>query len=278
MGIKGLEFAILPTGWGDNDPGYNFFGYQFETLTEPSVQRKWMRFPLFCVLIKHPDLGYIMYDCGPGLGDEVAENGRRPYQAFIENPAYVERNEFVDERLLQMGISKEDINAIIISHFHWDHSGGLELFCGTKAIKNVYASKKEFRHALYLTHLSSKGYTDFVYFRENIDVEGCEYHMIDEECEFAPGIEVLLFSGHTPAVLGLILHCEEKTYIFPSDAVTSSLNYGPPTRMPGSAYDSMGFVKSVERLHKLQKKYNAEIIFQHDPWKFKEYKTMEFIK
>jgi len=278
MGVKGLEFAILPNGHGDNDPGYNFFGYNFGDLKDTARQREWMQFPLFCVLIKHPDYGYIMYDTGPGFGDEVAENGRRPYQAYIENPAYIERDEFVDRRLDQLGLSVNDINAIIISHFHWDHAGGLEQFCGTKAIKNVYAPKAEFEYALRVTHVSSKGYSDFVYYRQNIDVEGCEYHLIDEEGEFAPGIEMILLEGHTPAVLGLILHCESRTYILPSDAVTSSLNYGPPTRYPGSAYDSLGFVRSVERLHKLQKKYDAEIIFQHDPWQFEKIRKMEFYK
>ena len=277
MGIKGLEFAIFPTGRGDNDPGYNFFGYKFGDLNDTTRQREWMKFPLFCVLIKHPDIGYIMYDTGPGFGDEI-DNARRPHQAFIENPAYLERDEFVDRRLNQMGLSVNDISSIIISHFHWDHAGGLEQFCGTKAIQNVYAAKAEFEHALNVTHVSSKGYTDFVYYRQNIDVEGAEYHLIKEEEEFAPGIEMLLLPGHTPAVLGLVLHCEEKTYILPSDACTSSLNFGPPIRYPGSAYDSLGFVNSVERLHKLQKKYNAEMIFQHDPWAYVNYKKMEFYK
>lgn len=264
--VKGLKFAILPTGRGENDPGFNFHGYAFGDMYNKDRPREWMSFPLFCVLIRHPDLGNILYDCGPGIGDENEEHCRRSHEAFISNPAIMTRDEFVDRRLQQIGLSTDDIDMILISHFHWDHVGGMELFKGTKAIKNVYAPEKDFEYALKMTHISSKGYSDGLYFRWNIDIDGCEYHLIREDQEFARGIDLLLLEGHTPAVMGLILHCEEKTYIFPSDAITAQLNFGPPVVPPGNIYDSLGFYRTVDKVRKLQQKYNAEMVYQHDPW------------
>jgi len=42
------------------------------------------------------------------------------------------------------------------------------------------------------------------------------------------------------------------------------MNYGPPVNTPGLVYDSLGFINSVEKVRKLQKKYNAKVVFGHD--------------
>lgn len=60
--------------------------------------------------------------------------------------------------------------------------------------------------------------------------------------------------------------------IFPSDAVYTAKNYGPPAIAPGIVYDSLGFQKSVEKLRRLQRKYNARIIFPHD---LAQFETLE---
>jgi RNase P/RNase MRP subunit p30 len=42
--------------------------------------------------------------------------------------------------------------------------------------------------------------------------------------------------------------------------------------IPGLIYDSLGFVDTVEKVRKLQRKYNAKIIFGHDAKQFSELK------
>jgi N-acyl homoserine lactone hydrolase len=273
--MKDLEFLLFPGGQGHNDAAWNFTGYKFATAENKQRGEAWMTFPLPFYIIKHPTAGYIMYDvgCGPGEGID-----RRPQEHRSMNPVTIKREDYVDESLKKIGLSVHDISTIILSHCHWDHTGGLEFFKGTHAIKNIYVNDKEFAYALLQSHRSGAGYSDSLYYKWNLDIEGADFHLIEEDVELFPGVELVMLEGHSPCVMGLVLHLESGTYIFPSDAVTADVCYNPPNVKPGTVYDSLGYERSLKRLHKLETKYNAKFIFHHDPWSFPTYKTMEWIR
>lgn len=274
--MKGIEFVFIPGGFGENDAAYNFMGTGFAKADSKKRSEAWTRFSLPYVLIKHPEVGYIMFDVGLGSGEET---DRRPVEHRMINPSIVTRDDYVDMRLKQLGLSVDDISSIIISHCHWDHIGGLEFFKGTEAIKNVYVSKKDFAHGLIQTHRTSKGYSGMDYYRKNMDVEDAEFILLDDEdFELYPGVHLIMLPGHTPCVIGLILLLEKSVYIFPSDAVTAEICLRDPIVMPGSLYDSLLYLESVKKLRKLEKLYQAKIMFTHDPFNYPNYKTMEWIR
>ena len=71
----------------------------------------------------------------------------------------------------------------------------------------------------------------------------------------------------------MILHLDnDGTLIFPSDAVYLEKNYGVNAKLPGINYDSITYMKSIEKVKKLQKKHNAKIMFPHDLEQFKKMK------
>ena len=227
--MNNMEFTIIPHGYGEGDAGAIFAGYNFGDVNDKYRQRSWMKFPYFSVLIKHPSAGLILYDTGPAL---AADTTRAPYEKNLSNPLYIERSEFIDERLKSIGLSVNSIDAIILSHCHWDHYGGLMFFSGTKAGKNVYVPKADFAAGLVATHAPSKGYSDIRYYKDDFEIEGIDYCLIEEDCELFPGVEAFLMKGHSSAVMGLVLHLNSGVYIFPSDTVNSALNYGPPVLHP----------------------------------------------
>ena len=109
----------------------------------------------------------------------------------------------------------------------------------------------------------------------DLDVPVKQYILVDEDFELAPGIEVVNLPGHTPGLIGLIVHLEKNgTIILPQDCVYTQEVYGPPAKASGLLYDSIEFFKSIEKLRKLQKKYNAKIVFAHDYEFFKTLKTV----
>jgi glyoxylase-like metal-dependent hydrolase (beta-lactamase superfamily II) len=274
--MKGLEFVFIPGGFGENDGAYNFMGTGFATADTKKRQDSWMRFPLPYGLIKHPELGYIMYDVGLGPGEEA---DRRPLEHRMINPTIVSREDYVDERLKQLGLTVNDITVIILSHCHWDHMGGLEFFRETKAIQNIYVSKKDFAHGLVMSHRTAKGYSGMDYYKKNMDVEGAEFCLLDDEdIELFPGIQLLMLPGHTPCVIGLLLKLESGVYILPSDSVTAEICLRDPLVMPGSLYDSVAYLGSVKKLRKLEKQYDAKFLFQHDPFNYPKYQMMTWIK
>lgn len=272
--MNGLEFAIIPGGCGHNDAAWNFAGYGFATRDEKKRRDAWMTFPLPCYVIKHPSAGYIMFDVGCGLGED---RDRRPDAHRNINPVTIRREDYVDESLRRLGLSVDEVSAIILSHCHWDHVGGLEFFKGTKAIQNIYLSEQEFARALVHSRQTSKGYIDSLYYKWDMDLDDAEYHFVEQEGELFPGVEILMAEGHSPCMLVLVLHCQEKTYILPSDAVTAQCCYDGRCE-PGTIYDSLGFRRTVKRLRQVQQAYNAEIIFHHDPENFPKYRTMTWLK
>ena len=261
-----ISFTILPHGHIENDLAWNVAVPNPASRDERNPKAQWISVPSFSVLIRHSGLGYVLYDTGSCPGDEA---GRLPDFAQKFLPYFAKREEFLDERLASLGLKPSDISMVIASHMHWDHSGGLQFFEGTQAGQNVYVHKKDFMYGLCVTHQSRETFGGGGYFRENFEFKGLAYHLIEEDETLADGLELIALEGHTPGILGLAARLSSGWVIFPSDAVYTAKNYGPPEIFPGIIYDTLGFGRSVAKLRGLEKKYGgAKIIFPHDPEQF----------
>lgn len=258
--MKGIEFAIIRQGVGTWNP------------SEVS-EAAWY----FCVLVKHPEVGYFLYDVGVGPGDDTF---RRPEHHMQYGVLSIDREEYLDKALPKLGVSLDEIKCIVVSHCHWDHFGGLSFFKGTEAIKNVYVSEPDFRHGLFQSHITAKGYSepcDF-YYKWNFDVEGADFHMISGDTELFPDVEFKMYQGHTPGCLAMILHMENDTYIFPSDTIPRKECYDDPeNNIHFTCTDVDAFRDSVKKVKELERQYNAKIIFPHDDGNTGKYEPV-FIK
>jgi N-acyl homoserine lactone hydrolase len=263
--MEGIKFTILHHGFIENDLAWNIAVPRPGSLSDKNPKAEWIRVPTFSVLIKHPSIGYILYDTGSCPGDEL---NRRPKDVQNGFPYFANRDDFLDRRLEALNIKPEDISMIVISHMHWDHSGGLKFFSNTKAGQNILVHKKDYMYGLTETHRSSATFGGGGYFKDNFEFDGLNFNFIEEDQNLAPGIDIIALEGHTPGILGLIVHLENETYIFTSDAVYMDKNYGPPVIVPGIIYDTLGFNRSVTKLNILQRKYNAKLIFPHDPLQY----------
>lgn len=96
--------------------------------------RSWekRRFPATAVLIEHRTYGNILYDTGYSERNMRGGIFLRIYR-FL-NPVSMTRGQTVREKLEKDGIEPESIRAIILSHAHPDHVGGLSQFSGYELI------------------------------------------------------------------------------------------------------------------------------------------------
>lgn len=257
--MKGLKYSILPHGFIENDLAWNVALPNPATRTNTAALPVWGRFPTYSVLISHPTEGYILFDTGSALGDEA---DRRPASMNEIFPLYIEREEFLDCQLQKLGLSVEDISLVICSHMHWDHSGGLSFFENKKTAQKVLAPKEDYAFGALQTLGPDQVAEDCPYFRENYLLKNLDISFIEHDGALCEGIDLILLQGHTPAVLGMVLHLESGAVIFPSDAIGSRLNY--EGRLPGIIYDSLGFRKTLEKVRELQKQLGARIVFPHD--------------
>ncbi len=227
----------------------------------PEIAAEQRRYQIigYCVLIDHPTLGKILYDTGCAFDWKESWNDtmKSLYRfIFINN---------LEEKLKELGVTPSDIDILIMSHLHYDHAGNLRLFQGTKAGRQVIISAPEAAEAFVKVNLDDTGYSGAYWKPEFQNLPGLAYRTIDRDTKLADDIELFIQRGHTPGVIGLVLHTEKSgSFIFTSDAVYSAKNYGPPVVLPGFCVDPDAYKANIDNLRKMQKEYNATVVFSHD--------------
>lgn len=252
-----MKAYVLDNGWLECDANWMVGNSTLATLQQKACQHKWIKIPVYAVLIDHPD-GKILYDlgCHPD-----AMKGYWPAGLVSVFPYYRNDNQDFVKQLALTGTKPADVKTLVMSHLHLDHAGNMHLF----EHADVYVHRKDFEYGQTLIHLSPNPANHGAYVKADLEVPVKQYHLVDEDFELVPGVEVITLPGHTPGILGIIVHLEkEGTLIFPQDALYTRENYGPPAKASGIVYDSLAFFNSVEKVRRYAKKYNAKVMFSHD--------------
>ena len=253
-----MKLTILNTGYLETDKN-NVVGCSvIGTYSHPHIQNEWIKLPVMCFLIETDD-GYILYDTG---SNPDAMKGYWPVGLQEIYPLYQKPEERLENQLALCGVKPEDVKTVVISHMHLDHAGGLYLFPHA----DIYVPGADFAHAQVMVHKNPNPATHGGYVKADCEAPA-NYIMVDHDMEIAPGVELLCLPGHTPNLLGVMVHLDSGTVILPQDAVYTVEIYGPPAKGSGLLYDSISYFKSIEKVRELQKKYNARIIPAHD-WEF----------
>lgn len=145
----------------------------------------------------------VVYDCGvrPALAAE------RKLKNYVSPDKVLER----------IGVKAEEVEHLVISHIHFDHNGGLELFPKAK----VYVQRREFDFWVYdpiakrppCAHVS-----DSVAIRQLGNLRGSDrLILVDGDQKILPGIELLLTPGHTIALQSMAVKTAKGLAILASD-------------------------------------------------------------
>lgn len=220
-------------------------------------ENKIIKIPVMAVLIDHPD-GKILYDLG---SNSNAMLGYWPEHLRELYPLFQTEEQRLENQLALCGTSIDEIKIIVLSHFHLDHCGNLNLFPNTP----VYAPKEDFIYGQCLVRQDINPATHGGYVKADLDSPISKYYLIEKDTELLTGIKIITLPGHTPNLLGLIVHTENNgTIIFPQDCIYNDEIYGPPAKASGLLYNQNDFFNSIEKVRNLQKKYNAMVFFAHD--------------
>jgi glyoxylase-like metal-dependent hydrolase (beta-lactamase superfamily II) len=177
-----------------------------------------------------------------------------------------------DEAVRQAGVKPEDVTDVVISHAHWDHMGGIDLF--PKA--TVWIQKDEFRY--YTSDAWQAGGQhggidpDDVQQLVKLNTEG-RLRLVDgDNVEIIPGIRVYVGSRHTFASEYLRVDGKQP-YVLASDNVYFYRNLSEhKASATFSDADHPANIKAQERMIQLAGSVDR-VVPGHDALQFKKYPT-----
>jgi glyoxylase-like metal-dependent hydrolase (beta-lactamase superfamily II) len=152
-----------------------------------------------------------------GMGDALSEKHKKIYG--IEKPSSLEG------KLSKLNLTPEDIDLVILTHLHADHSGG--------AVKLDESGKKipRFPNARHIVQIkewndamSPDERTSATYFTENLKLleDSDLLDLIDGEKEVAKGITVLPTGGHTSGHQAVLIEDGENRILCPGDIIPTA--------------------------------------------------------
>jgi glyoxylase-like metal-dependent hydrolase (beta-lactamase superfamily II) len=177
-----------------------------------------------------------------------------------------------DEAVKQAGVKPDEITDIVISHAHWDHMGGIDLF--PKA--TVWIQKDEYRY--YTADAWQSGGQhggidpDDIQQLVRLNTEG-RLRMVDgDNVEILPGIRVFVGSRHTFASEYLRVD-GNPPYVLASDNVYFYRNLSEhKASATFSDADHAGNIKAQERMVELAGSIDR-IVPGHDALQFQKFPT-----
>jgi len=263
-----LELYVLDLGQIRLDRNFIVAGSTYASPGVPgSGTPQLIDIPISAYLVKH-ERGHVLFDtgCHP---DCMGKESRWPEELRRDYPWIGDEVCTLPSRLRALGLTPRDIPTVVLSHLHNDHAGCVEFFGSSR----VYVHEDEFAGAMthYARHQRPSSYVwneMDAWTRQPMD---WRFVARDEgDIELADGVEILnLGSGHSYGMLALTVRLRQRrSVLLASDACYCRENFGPPTRVPGLLLDSLGYRKTIDRLHREASRRDLEIWFGHDADQF----------
>jgi glyoxylase-like metal-dependent hydrolase (beta-lactamase superfamily II) len=126
--------------------------------------------------------------------------------------------------LERMGVDAAEVGHVILTHLHWDHANGIELFPAA----TFYVQEEEFR---FWAEDPVAGKGPFRSLVEGVPInrlaelrDAKRLRLLRGDTRILPGIECLLSPGHTVALQTVAVDTAQGTAIIASDCAHSFLN------------------------------------------------------
>lgn len=172
----------------------------------------------------------------------------------------------MDLSLNSLGINRDDITDVILTHLHFDHTGGAVKFENEKKLPafpnaQYHVQKKQFEWAL---NPSQRDKASFFKDRFVPLAEGGLLNLIDGNHNFADNIEFIVVDGHTFSQQIVKVSDSSNTLLYCGDLIPLSSHINLPFIM---GYDLQPLVtlKEKETLLPVAVEENWTLFFEHDP-------------
>ena len=198
--------------------------------------------------------------CETGIGTKLSE--KRARQVELREP------EGLLDSLRRVGITPDEVDAVITTHLHWDHAGGLTrrderggLELTFKKARH-FIQRSEWDFALHPDQRSESAYyhDDFTPLADgNHAVE-----LLDGDTEVLPGVHVRLVGGHTPGSQVIVFRSGELACAVTGDLVCQTPHLRVPWTMAADL-DPLRVLEQKARLFEEAERHRWLLVLSHEP-------------
>jgi glyoxylase-like metal-dependent hydrolase (beta-lactamase superfamily II) len=167
------------------------------------------------------------------------------------------------ELLRRAGIDPEEIDKVLLTHCHWDHTGNVAAFPNA----DVLLAQSEYDFAVSAMAMRQP----FQPWIESADTQALRrldaagrLELIDKQCEPFPGVVMSVIGGHTPGQAIVTVATENGPVIVASDAVHTyeEIETDRPFLLCSDVVDML---RGYDTVRDLARQPGAQLIPGHDP-------------
>jgi glyoxylase-like metal-dependent hydrolase (beta-lactamase superfamily II) len=248
--------SLLDRGTIEADLNFVLDGDVVATASDPNPDLDYGEFLVWNLVVDHPE-ATVLWDTG---SHPEAGEGYWPaplYEAFAHVDA-AERD--LETALSGAGYALSDVDAVVMSHLHLDHAGGLYHFEGTDV--PVYVHRRELEFA-YLSAKTDAG--SVAYWAPDFDRD-LNWQVVEGDRQLYEGFDLLHLPGHTPGLLGATIEAGDETVLVAGDEAYMEANYEAGRSMAASLlWDNRAWYESLQRLRDIERRTGADVLLGHDP-------------
>lgn len=205
-----------------------------------------------CYLITHPQ-GNFIWDTG--LNDELVKMTSGIEVA--EGMFHLKVTRTLESQLAEIGLSPNDINYVALSHFHFDHTGNMNLFSKAKFLVQEEELKIAFSENAREMHFDPETY--------QLINKDKFVGLVGDHDVFNDGkLRIVSSPGHTPGHQSLLINLVESGAILLSGDLFHFTKNRVNKRVPALNFDKMMTLQSIENVEGLLNNVQGQIWIQHD--------------
>ncbi len=196
----------------------------------------------------------VLVDTGP-----CTEEWAKKYHMPIRIP---ENGDILSVLRKRFDIGPDDLDYIVNTHLHWDHSCGNHLFPG----KKIYVQRAELHYAIDPLPIHRPTYESPQYGVISSWMRAADQlHLVDGDVEIDDGVELILMPGHSDGLQGVLVNTTDGKYLLANDCINLYENWEKvPRVVSGLHSDLKACFATYAKIERLEREQGIKILPGHD--------------